>query len=155
MTVTINQPVENFQLPSTEGDDFKLDAFRGQKIVLYFYPKDNTPGCTTEALEFTDLIDEYKAVNAQVFGISKDDIACHNRFIDKKNLGVPLLSDESLEIHKLFDVWQLKKNYGKEYMGTVRSTFIIDEQGILVKEFRNVKAKGHAARILNELQSLE
>ena len=134
---------------------FTLEKYRGKKIVLYFYPKDNTKGCTLEAVEFSELINEFEKLNTVVIGVSKDSLSSHRKFIDKNSLGINLVSDEDLSIQKYFEVWKLKKLYGKEYMGTVRSTFIIDENGKVIKEFRNVKAKGHAKTVLEELRNLE
>lgn len=134
--------------------EFSLENYRGKKIVLYFYPKDNTAGCTLEAIEFSSLKDEFEKLGAVVIGVSKDSIKSHKNFIQKHNLEVELVSDESLLIQEHFDVWKLKKMCGKEYMGTVRSTFIIDDKGNILKEFRNVKAKGHAQKILEELRTL-
>lgn len=134
--------------------EFSLENYRGKKIVLYFYPKDNTSGCTLEAIEFSALKDEFEKLGAVVIGVSKDSIKSHKNFIQKHNLEVELVSDESLSIQEHFDVWKLKKMCGKEYMGTVRSTFIIDDKGNILKEFRNVKAKGHAQKILEELRTL-
>lgn len=134
--------------------EFSLENYRGKKIVLYFYPKDNTAGCTLEAIEFSALKDEFEKLGAVVIGVSKDSIKSHKNFIQKHNLEVELVSDESLSIQEHFDVWKLKKMCGKEYMGTVRSTFIIDDKGNILKEFRNVKAKGHAQKILEELRAL-
>ena len=134
--------------------EFSLENYRGKKIVLYFYPKDNTAGCTLEAIEFSALKDEFEKLGAVVIGVSKDSIKSHKNFIQKHNLEVELVSDESLSIQEHFDVWKLKKMCVKEYMGTVRSTFIIDDKGNILKEFRNVKAKGHAQKILEELRTL-
>ena len=154
MTVNIGEMVPDFSLESSEGKTFNLSDYKGKKIVLYFYPKDNTPGCTMEAIESTENLEKFSQLNTVVFGISKDDMACHGRFIDKHSLSVPLLSDTEKTVHELFGVWQLKKMFGKESFGTIRSTFIIDEDGKLNKEFRKVKASGHAEKILEYIKSI-
>ncbi|MBU5675114.1 thioredoxin-dependent thiol peroxidase [Alkaliphilus sp. MSJ-5] len=138
----------NFTLQETDGMNVSLDDFKGQSVVIYFYPKDNTSGCTTEATEFRDLYDEFKKLNAIILAISRDSLKSHAKFREKQNLPFLLLSDKDEEVHKLFDVMKLKKMYGKEYMGVERSTFIINKDGELIKEFRNVKAKGHAEEVL-------
>jgi len=138
----------NFTLQETDGSNVSLEDFKGQNVVIYFYPKDNTSGCTTEATEFRDLYDEFKKLNTVVLGISRDSLKSHANFREKQNLPFLLLSDKDEEVHKLFDVMKLKKMYGKEYMGVERSTFIINKDGELIKEFRNVKAKGHAEEVL-------
>lgn len=143
----------NLEFKGMSGD-FSLDEYKGKKIVLYFYPKDNTSGCTLEAIEFTELKEEFEKLGAVVIGVSKDSLVSHKKFVDKHSLGIELVSDESLEIQQHFDVWKMKKMCGKEYMGTVRSTFILDDKGNILKEFRNVKAKGHALKVLDELRNL-
>lgn len=147
----------NFTLKETDGRDISLEDFKGQNVVLYFYPRDNTAGCTTEATEFRDLYDEFKKLNTVVLGISRDSLESHAKFRDKHKLPFLLLSDPTEEVHKLFGVMKLKKMFGREYMGVERSTFIFDKDGKLVKEFRNIRAKGHAEKVLtfirDELES--
>ncbi|WP_333638432.1 peroxiredoxin [Tissierella praeacuta] len=145
----------DFVLKETNGTDTSLKDFKGKNVVLYFYPKDNTSGCTTEALEFMDLYDEFKKQDTIIMGISRDNLKSHVKFRDKHNLPFLLLSDENEEIHNLFNVMKLKKMYGKEYMGVERSTFIFNKGGELVKEFRNVKAKGHAEKVLEFIKNGE
>ncbi|WP_313233062.1 peroxiredoxin [Tissierella praeacuta] len=145
----------DFVLKETNGTDTSLKDFKGKNVVLYFYPKDNTSGCTTEALEFMDLYDEFKKQDTIIIGISRDNLKSHAKFRDKHNLPFLLLSDENEEIHNLFNVMKLKKMYGKEYMGVERSTFIFNKEGELVKEFRNVKAKGHAEKVLEFIKNGE
>lgn len=145
----------DFVLKETNGADISLKDFKGKNVVLYFYPKDNTSGCTTEALEFMDLYDEFKKQDTIIMGISRDNLKSHAKFRDKHNLPFLLLSDENEEIHNLFNVMKLKKMYGKEYMGVERSTFIFNKEGELVKEFRNVKAKGHAEKVLEFIKNGE
>lgn len=146
----------NFILKETDGRDVSLEDFKGQNVVLYFYPKDNTAGCTTEATEFRDLYEEFRKLNTVILGISRDSLKSHAKFREKQNLPFLLLSDEDEKVHNLFGVMKLKKMYGREYMGVERSTFVFNKDGELVKEFRNIRAKGHAGKVLefikNELQ---
>lgn len=135
-------------------EKLNLNDIKGKKIILYFYPKDNTKGCTLEAIEFSSLKEEFEKQNAIVIGVSKDSLESHKKFKEKNNLNLDLISDESLEILKYFDVWKLKKMCGREYMGTVRSTFILDDKLNILKEFRNIKAKGHANFILQTLKEM-
>jgi thioredoxin-dependent peroxiredoxin len=141
----------DFTLMGSDGQKHKLSDFRGKKVILYFYPKDNTPGCTTQACDFRDNIDPITNLNTIVIGISKDTLASHNKFIDKFNLPFLLLSDEDKAVCGLYDVIKEKNMYGKKVLGIERSTFIIDEKGILIKEYRKVKAKGHVEEVLKEL----
>ncbi|MGF7056633.1 thioredoxin-dependent thiol peroxidase [Brassicibacter mesophilus] len=139
-----------FRLPDANGNHISLADYKGNKnVVLYFYPKDNTPGCTVEASEFRDNYDKIESTDTIVIGISRDGIKSHTKFIEKLGLPFILLSDEEQEVHKMYDVLKLKKLYGKEYLGTERSTFLIDKEGVLVKEFRNVRAKGHAEKVID------
>lgn len=146
----------NFTLKETDGKDISLEDFKGKNVVLYFYSRDNTAGCTTEAAEFRDLYDEFQKLNTVILGISRDSLKSHAKFREKQNIPFLLLSDPMEEVHNLFGVMKLKKMYGREYMGVERSTFVFDKSGELVKEFRNVKAKGHAEEVLyfirNELE---
>ncbi|GAE95143.1 thiol peroxidase [Gracilibacillus boraciitolerans JCM 21714] len=121
-------------------------------MVLYFYPKDDTPGCTTEACDFRDNYENFQDLNAVILGISPDTEESHKKFIDKHELPFELLVDEQKEVAEQFGVWQLKKKFGKEYMGIVRSTFIIDKEGVLRKEFRNIQVKGHVENALNYIR---
>ncbi|WP_291650582.1 thioredoxin-dependent thiol peroxidase [Clostridium sp.] len=142
----------DFTLMGSDGKDHKLSDYIGKKVILYFYPKDNTPGCTTEACDFRDNIDKITNQNAIVLGISKDNLNSHNKFIEKFNLPFILLSDEDKIVCELYDVIKEKNMYGKKVLGIERSTFIIDEKGYLVKEFRKVKVKGHIDAVLEELK---
>ena len=135
-------------------EKLNLNDIKGKKIILYFYPKDNTKGCTLEAIEFSSLKEEFEKRNAIVIGVSKDSLESHKKFKEKNNLNLDLISDESLEILKYFDVWKLKKMCGREYMGTVRSTFILDDKLNILKDFSNVTAKGHANFILQTLKEM-
>lgn len=130
------------------------DVVLGRWTVLYFYPKDNTPGCTTEAKEFTELMDEFEKLGFQVIGVSRDSPKSHARFKEKHNLRVKLISDPNAELHKALGAWGKKKRYGREYEGAIRSTFILNPNGEIVWEKRNVRAKGHAAKVLEEAKRL-
>ena len=141
----------SFSALNQDGVNIALKDFAGKKVVLYFYPKDNTPGCTTQACEFSADYDEFLGKNAVIIGISPDSAASHEKFISKQNLKHILLSDESREICKAYGVWQVRKNYGKEYLGVVRTTFIIDERGKIAKVYKSVKPAGHAAKVLSEI----
>lgn len=141
----------DFELPSTNGN-VRLSDFRGKKVVLYFYPKDDTPGCTAEACSFRDNIERIKKFGAVVLGISRDSLESHKKFAKKYGLNFPLLSDEDLKVHKLYGTWKKKTMYGKEYLGTERSTFVIDEDGRIVKAFRGVSVDGHVDQVIEVLR---
>lgn len=141
----------NFSLPNSSGELINLNDFIGKKVVVYFYPKDNTSGCTTQALEFKEHYNEFLSKGMVVIGISKDSPKSHQKFIDKYDLPFILLSDESLEVLKAYEVWQEKKMYGKPYMGVVRTTYIIDEKGIIEKVYEKVKPIENAKDILCEI----
>lgn len=141
----------DFALMGSDGKEHKLRDYRGKKVILYFYPKDNTPGCTTEACDFRDNINQIDTLNAVVLGVSKDNLNSHNKFIEKFNLPFVLLSDEEKVVCELYDVIKEKNMYGKKVLGIERSTFIIDENGKLIKEFRKVKVKGHIEEVLSSL----
>lgn len=151
--VAVGQEVPDFQLDSGDGAKVKLSDYRGRKIVLYFYPKDMTPGCTQQACDFRDYTPRITEQGAVILGISADDVKSHGKFTTKHSLPFPLLSDTDHAVSEQFGVWKLKKNYGKEYMGIERSTFLIDEEGKLVKEWRKVKVNGHVAEVLEALQT--
>ena len=129
-----------------------MSALKGQKIILYFYPKDDTPGCTLEGHDFSRLQEHFKSLNTVVYGISRDDLISHQKFINKCGLHIPLLSDNDEKVCKIFDVIKMKNMYGKKILGLERSTFIIDENQNLLAEFRQVKAEGHADRMLDFLK---
>ena len=144
----------DFRVPSTAGPDFQLSAYRGKKIVLYFYPKDSTPGCTIEGHEFTKLLPAFKKAKALVFGVSRDSLKSHDNFKTKQCFAFDLLSDSEEELCQIFDVIKEKNMYGKKVFGIERSTFVIDEKGKLVAEWRKVKAEGHAEEVLKQVRSL-
>nr|WP_084675111.1 thioredoxin-dependent thiol peroxidase [Hippea jasoniae] len=143
-----------FCLPDSQEKEHCLKDFEGKWIVLYFYPKDNTSGCTREAKEFSEKKDEFEKLGAVIIGISKDSPSSHRKFIEKHNLNILLLSDEDHKVHEAYGAWGKKKNYGKEYFGTIRSTFIIDPQLNIVKSYKNVKVKGHVDDVLETLKAL-
>ncbi|MFP5110428.1 thioredoxin-dependent thiol peroxidase [Neobacillus sp. C211] len=152
MTVEIGMQVPNFELEANNGETVNLSKFRGTNVVIYFYPKDMTPGCTTEACDFRDQIQQFTEVNAVVLGVSPDPVDRHQKFVEKYGLPFLLLADTEHLLAEAFGVWQLKKNFGKEYMGIERSTFIIDKEGKLVKEWRKVKVKGHVEEALSYIR---
>ena len=151
----VGEKVEDFCLPNQDEVEICLRDLLGKWIVLYFYPKDNTPGCTTEAIDFTTHIKEFEELGSIVIGVSADSPKKHRNFIEKKNLGITLLSDEEHKVLEQFGVWQLKKNYGREYMGIVRSTFIIDPKGVIRAVWEKVKVKGHVEEVLAKLKELQ
>ncbi|WP_026564338.1 thioredoxin-dependent thiol peroxidase [Bacillus sp. UNC41MFS5] len=152
MTVEIGMQVPNFELKANNGETVNLSNFRGTNVVLYFYPKDMTPGCTTEACDFRDQIQQFTEVDAVILGVSPDPVERHQKFVEKYGLPFLLLADTEHQLADVFGVWKLKKNFGKEYMGIERSTFIIDKEGKLVKEWRNVKVKGHVDEALTYIK---
>lgn len=154
MTLSIGDPVPNISLPSSSGKNVSLTDFKGKKIVLYFYPKDDTPGCTKESCAFRDAVEDYADLNAVIVGVSKDSLASHEKFIEKYELPFELLSDENLELMKEFGVWKEKSMYGKTFLGVERSTFLIDEKGIIQKEWRKVRVGGHVEKVLEEAKGL-
>ena len=143
-----------FTLRETDGNDISLSDFTGKNVVVYFYPKDNTPGWNNEANSFKDLYDQFKENNTEILGISKDSLKSHVKFRDKFDLPFLLLSDEELKVHELFNVMVPKKSFGKEYIGVERSTFIFNKEGELVKEFRGVKVDGHAEEVLDFIKKV-
>jgi peroxiredoxin Q/BCP len=150
----LNQAVNDFELPATGASPFRLSAARGKPLVLYFYPKDNTPGCTTEAQQFRDLHDQFRQAGAAVLGVSRDSLKSHQGF--KANLDLPfeLLSDAEEKVCEQFGVIKMKNMYGKQVRGIERSTFVIDATGVLRAEWRAVKADGHAQAVLDFIRSL-
>ena len=151
--MNIGQSAPEFTALDRDGKSVGLQDFQNRWLVLYFYPKDLTPGCTTEAIEFTDKLAQFQALNAQVVGISPDSLASHGKFITKHQLKIVLLSDPEHQIAEDYGVWQLKKFMGKEYMGIVRSTFLIDPHGKVVQIWSNVRVKNHVDTVFEEVKS--
>ena len=143
----------DFELPSSSGKNVRLSAFRGKQEVLYFYPKDDTSGCTAEACGFRDSLPKFEKLDAVVLGVSRDSLESHTRFIKKYSLNFTLLSYDSLTAHKLYGTWKLKNSYGKTHWGTERSTFVIGEDGRVKKVFRKVSPQGHEAEVLAALKA--
>ncbi|WP_462322035.1 peroxiredoxin [Halochromatium sp.] len=154
MTVEINQPVPDIELPATGDKSLKLSDFRGQRLVLYFYPKASTSGCTQEGLDFTAAAADFATANTAILGASRDGIKAQENFKAKQGFAFDLLSDKDEVLCKAFDVIKLKKMYGKESLGIERSTFLIDEQGSLIKEWRGVKVPGHVDEVLTTVRAL-
>lgn len=148
MTVKIGELAPDFTLPNQDGDEVSLSDFKGKNVVLYFYPKDMTPGCTTQACDFRDHHKSFGELDAVIIGISPDPMSQHEKFIDKHDLPFLLLADEDKQVAEAYEVWKLKKNFGREYYGIERSTFIIDKKGKVQKEYRKVRVKGHVEEAL-------
>lgn len=153
--MALGQKVPDFAIPGTGGRSLSSAVLAGRKTVLYFYPKDQTPGCTLEGQEFQKLQAEFKKANAQVFGISQDSLKSHEKFKEKMGFSFDLLSDGEGQLCRLFDVIKEKNMYGRKFMGIERSTFVLDENSVLVGAFRKVKAPGHALEILNFVKALK
>ena len=153
-TPQIGDKVANFSCPATSDKTISLSDLQGKNIVLYFYPKDSTPGCTTEGQNFRDLYEQFCQLDTIILGVSRDSIRRHENFKAKQAFPFELLSDEDESLCKQFDVIKLKKLYGKEHLGIERSTFLIDKTGVLRKEWRKVKVKGHVDEVLEALKEL-
>ncbi|HWO74699.1 MAG TPA: thioredoxin-dependent thiol peroxidase [Bacillus sp. (in: firmicutes)] len=153
MTAAVGKKAPQFELVASNGETVKLSDYKGKYVVLYFYPKDMTPGCTTEACDFRDYHKEFEGLNAVILGVSPDPVKSHEKFIKKHGLPFLLLADENHKVAEAYDVWKPKKMFGKEFLGIERSTFIIDPEGILVKEFRKVKVAGHVEEALEFIKS--
>ena len=154
MAVSLDQPVADFNAAATSGQQVSLSALKGQQVVIYFYPKDSTPGCTAEGQDFRDQHAAFQAANTVVFGVSRDGMKSHENFKCKQAFPFELISDKDETLCQLFDVIKLKKLYGKEYLGIDRSTFLIDAQGVLRREWRGVKVPGHVDEVLAAAQAL-
>ena len=155
MKLNIDDNAPDFTLKNASGKDVKLSDFHGKWIILYFYPKDNTSGCTQEAIDFTSLLPSFVKKKAVIIGVSPDSVESHVKFITKHDLKVELLSDPDHSVLQLYGVWQKKKMYGREYMGVVRSTFLIDTKGIIREKWDKVKVKGHAETVYQTMCSLQ
>lgn len=152
--VTVGKPVPDIEFLATDGQQLKLSDLQGRNVVLYFYPKDNTPGCTTEGQDFRDHYEEFLKLKTEIFGVSRDSLKSHEGFKGKQCFPFDLISDPDEKLCTLFDVIREKTLYGKKYLGIERSTFIIDRNGILHKEYRGVKVDGHVATVLADVKKL-
>lgn len=150
----LNQTVPDFELPATSGTNFKLSNYLGKNVIIYFYPKDNTPGCTTQGMQFRDHYEKFKDLNTEIFGVSRDSIKSHENFKAKFTFPFELLADTDELACAMFGVMKMKNMYGKQVRGVERSTFIIDKNGVLIQEWRGVKVDGHAEAVLSFIQSL-
>lgn len=145
------KPAPDFTLPSDQEGDVTLSGLRGRRVVLYFYPKDDTSGCTAQACELRDELPRFQGVDAVVLGVSPDSVASHRKFREKHDLNFPLLADEDHGVAEAYGVWKEKSMYGRKYMGIERSTFLIDEKGVVIEAWRKVKPKGHAELVAGAL----
>lgn len=152
--IKIGDKAPDFCLPNQNEKKICLKDYKGKNVILYFYPKDNTPGCSIEAMMFTKYKPEFEKYNTTILGVSKDSCDSHRKFIEKKELNLTLISDENKEIHEKYGIWRLKKFMGKEFMGTIRTTFLIDSEGKVRKIWDKVKVKGHVEEVLNEVKKL-
>lgn len=152
---TIGKKIANFKLPATGDKSISLSDLKGSKVVIYFYPKDSTPGCTTEGLDFQANLSKFKRANTIILGVSRDSVASHEKFRDKQGFKFDLISDPDETLCKMFDVIHEKNMYGKKVMGIVRSTFLIDEKGVLRQEWRKVKVADHVEEVLAAAKSLK
>ncbi|MBM1631789.1 peroxiredoxin [Sulfitobacter mediterraneus] len=150
----LSQPAPDFSLPVTGGGNVSLSDLRGAPVVLFFYPRDDTPGCTKESIGFSEHLEDFKAAGAKVFGISRDTMAKHDKFTAKHDLTVPLLSDENGEMTEAYGVWVEKNMYGKKSMGIERATYLIDAQGNIARIWRKVKVPGHVEEVLDAVKAL-
>jgi peroxiredoxin Q/BCP len=153
-SVTVGKKVPNFSLPATGDQEISLKDLKGKNVVLYFYPKDSTPGCTTEGQDFRDNYKAFQKLNTEILGVSRDGIKSHENFKAKQEFPFDLLSDKEETLCQLFDVIKEKNMYGKKVMGIERSTFLIDAKGVLRQEWRKVKVKGHVAEVLEAVEAL-
>ena len=152
--VSIGKKVPQFSLPATGNQTIKLSELKGKNIVIYFYPKDSTPGCTLEGQDFRDNIRKFSSRNTRILGVSRDSLSSHEKFKEKQKFNFDLITDEDEKLCSLFDVIKEKNMYGKKFMGVERSTFLIDEKGILRNEWRKVKVKGHVEEVLEAVKNL-
>ena len=150
----INSKAPSFIVPSTTNNKYSLKDSIGKYVVLYFYPKDDTPGCTLETNDFNKLLPKFKKLNCEILGISKDNLKSHDKFRDKYKIKFDLLADEEIKVLKKYKVWAKKKFMGREFMGIIRTTFLIDKKGKIIKIWNNVKVKDHAKEVLETLQNI-
>lgn len=153
-TTMLNNPVPDFELPATSGHTFKRSEYLGKTLVIYFYPKDSTPGCTTQGMQFRDFYSEFEAANTEIVGVSRDSLKSHENFKAKFSFPFELLADTEELACGIFNVMKMKNMYGKQVRGVERSTFVIDKNGVLVKEWRGVKVDGHVQQVLDFIKSL-
>jgi len=154
MTIDVGDKAPEFELPTDGGDSLSLTSLKGQNVVLFFYPKDNTSGCTKEAIGFSEAIKGFEASNTRVLGVSKDSVKSHDKFVEKQGLKTTLISDEEITIIESYGTWKEKSMYGRKYMGVERSTFLIDGDGKIAKVWRKVKVAGHVEEVLEAAQNL-
>lgn len=154
MTLEVGTKAPDFKLPTDNAGELSLSDLKGKKVVLYFYPKDSTPGCTTQAQGFRDLKEDFAAENCVIVGASKDTVKRHDNFVTKQELNFPLVSDAESDLCETYGIWQEKKMYGKTFMGIVRTTFLIDEEGVIQKVWPKVKVKGHVEEVLDAVKAL-
>lgn len=154
MSVEIGSPAPDFTLPADGGASVTLSAFRGRPVILYFYPKDDTSGCTKEACGFRDLFPDFSSADAVVIGVSKDGVKSHDKFKEKYQLPFPLVADEDTTLAQAYGVWVEKSMYGRKYMGMDRATFLIDQEGVVRQVWRKVKVTGHVEAVLKALKAL-
>lgn len=152
--IELNKKAPTFLLPDQDGVIHTLEQYLGKKVLIYFYPKDDTPGCTTEACNFRDGYQSFQDMGLVILGVSADSVKSHKKFTDKFTLQFPLLSDETHTVCEAYGVWGLKKFMGREYMGIERSSFLIDEQGVIIKIYESVKAKDHANEVTSDIKNL-
>lgn len=155
MSIKVDSPLPDFTAPATSGKSITLSELTGKKVVIYFYPKDHTPGCTTEGQNFRDLHEDFLAADTLVFGVSRDSLRTHENFRSKQGFPFELISDADESLCRLFDVIRQKQLYGKQYEGIERSTFLIDREGVLRREWRKVKVPGHVAEVLEAARDLD
>lgn len=155
MSIKIGNSIPNLTVTTTRNEALKLRSLKGKNLVLYFYPKDNTPGCTTEGQDFRDAYTKFQKTNTEVLGVSRESIRSHQNFIAKHEFPFDLISDPDEELCKAMDVIKEKNMYGRKYMGIERSTFVFDEKGKLIEEFRKVRVKGHVDEVLSFVQNLK
>ncbi len=153
MSISIGDKIPNLTVATTKNEALQLSDYKGKKLVMYFYPKDNTPGCTQEGKDFTEHYAELQKLNTEVVGVSKDTLKKHSNFIEKYDFSFDLIADTEEELCQVMDVIKEKNMYGKKYMGIERSTFIFDENGVLTHEFRKVRVKGHIDQVLEAIKS--
>ena len=150
----VGKNAPQFELPNQDEDNKSLSDYQGKWLVVYFYPKDDTPGCTIETNDFNKLLPKFKKLNCEILGISKDNLKSHDKFRDKYKIKFDLLADEEIKVLKKYKVWAKKKFMGREFMGIVRTTFLIDKKGKIIKIWNNVKVKEHAKEVLETLQNI-